>query len=428
MKKALILAYDYPPYHSIGAQRPNSWYRYFKQFGVQPTVITRHWEVIQDASERNFTSKIQETHTQVEEEGKTILVPYRANIRDKMIMKYGLNKFVLLRKVLSLLINVGQYYSFMFDALSPIYKAAKDELDQEKYDVIITTGEPFVLFRHAALLSAQYNIPWVADYRDGWTTMEHITYYNRLEKFFLKYVFKRIEKNLLSNVALITTASPNYKTALEELHQGKRVEVIYNGYDDDLIELEDNVETETEFFKLAYPGTLYPYQPIEIFLEGLKLFKKQKPDLKLKVFFYGMNFNEPQKNRVLQASEESIQEHLVFTGKVPKAELYRITQNTHLFILLGHKSVKALAGKLFDYLLLQRQILFVQPDEGPQQTILEQCETGLFCEDAEKVCSYLEKYYEAWENRESFQYEAKGYQQFSREVQAERMVGLIRNI
>jgi len=395
---------------------------------LSPTIITRHWEDIQDASERNFTSTIQEIHTQLEEEGKTILVPYRANLRDKIIMKYGLNRFVALRKILSLIINVGQYYSFQLDSLAPIYTMAKEELRKEQYDIIIASGEPFVLFRHAALLSAKYNIPWVADYRDGWTTIEHIAYYNRIEKFLLKSVFTSIEKKLLQHVALITTASPNYKTALEKLHVDKRIEVIYNGYDDDLIEYNENAGTEEAFLKLAYPGTLYPYQPIEIFLEGLRLLKNQSPHLKLKVFFYGMNFNESQKNRVLQAANKNIIEHLIFTEKFSKTELYQLMQNTHLFILLGHESVKALAGKLFDYLLLKRQILFVQPDSGPQQTILEQCETGLFCEDALQVCGYLEKYYKAWENGEPFQHEAKNYQQFSRKVQAERMVGLINQI
>ncbi len=35
MKKVLILAYDFPPYVSVGGLRPYSWYKYFKEFGLK---------------------------------------------------------------------------------------------------------------------------------------------------------------------------------------------------------------------------------------------------------------------------------------------------------------------------------------------------------------------------------------------------------
>ena len=44
MKKVLILAYDFPPYVSVGGLRPHAWYKYLKEFGVEPIVVTRQWE------------------------------------------------------------------------------------------------------------------------------------------------------------------------------------------------------------------------------------------------------------------------------------------------------------------------------------------------------------------------------------------------
>jgi glycosyltransferase involved in cell wall biosynthesis len=43
MKKVLILAYDFPPYVSVGGLRPYSWYKYFHEFGLYPIVVTRQW-------------------------------------------------------------------------------------------------------------------------------------------------------------------------------------------------------------------------------------------------------------------------------------------------------------------------------------------------------------------------------------------------
>ena len=34
MKKLLILAYDFPPYISVGVLRPYLWYKYMKEYGV----------------------------------------------------------------------------------------------------------------------------------------------------------------------------------------------------------------------------------------------------------------------------------------------------------------------------------------------------------------------------------------------------------
>ena len=41
--KALILCNDFPPINSIGAERPYSWFLYFKENGIEPIVITKNW-------------------------------------------------------------------------------------------------------------------------------------------------------------------------------------------------------------------------------------------------------------------------------------------------------------------------------------------------------------------------------------------------
>ena len=39
MKKVLILAYDFPPYVSVGGLRPYSWYKYFHEFGLYSVFV-----------------------------------------------------------------------------------------------------------------------------------------------------------------------------------------------------------------------------------------------------------------------------------------------------------------------------------------------------------------------------------------------------
>ena len=43
MKKALIIAQDFPPLNSIGAQRPYSWYQYFPENNIYPIIFAKNW-------------------------------------------------------------------------------------------------------------------------------------------------------------------------------------------------------------------------------------------------------------------------------------------------------------------------------------------------------------------------------------------------
>src|SRR6185436_13284920 len=100
MKRVLILAYDFPPYASIGGQRPASWFRYFKSLGAEPTVVTRHWDVeLKSYIDCLRPSASQEVTTTSNAHGTIIRVPYVQNIRDKMLTQLGEQRLKLFRKV-----------------------------------------------------------------------------------------------------------------------------------------------------------------------------------------------------------------------------------------------------------------------------------------------------------------------------------------
>ena len=87
---------------------------------------------------------------------------------------------------------------------------------ENNFDLIIASGEPFILFKYANKLSRKHNTPWVADYRDGWTTNQEDKTLSFQEKVMLNF-YKRKEANYLKNVKLITTASPSYKIKLSSI-------------------------------------------------------------------------------------------------------------------------------------------------------------------------------------------------------------------
>ena len=107
LKKVLILAYDFPPYVSVGGLRPHAWFKYLKKFDIYPIVITRQWQnkygsELDYISEGTSDSNIHEKF----ENGEIIRTPYKTNLSNKLLLKYGENRYKILRKLIS------GYYEF----------------------------------------------------------------------------------------------------------------------------------------------------------------------------------------------------------------------------------------------------------------------------------------------------------------------------
>src|SRR6185295_15478686 len=119
MKKVLIICYDYPPYNSIGAHRPYSWFRYLKKYGVEPVIVTRHWNEKSD-TELDYIKPtlVQETTVEKSEMGTVIRVPHKPSLRDRILLKYGYNKYKLFRRLLSMFHMIFRYLGMAFDSTS----------------------------------------------------------------------------------------------------------------------------------------------------------------------------------------------------------------------------------------------------------------------------------------------------------------------
>ena len=103
----MILAYDFPPYVSVGGLRPFSWYKYFKEFDVYPIVITRNWST-HHGSQLDYIEASDSLETIIEETEVATLIktPYKPNLANKIMLKYGDSKYKLIRK------GISAYYEF----------------------------------------------------------------------------------------------------------------------------------------------------------------------------------------------------------------------------------------------------------------------------------------------------------------------------
>lgn len=428
MKKVLILAYDFYPYHSIAAQRPFSWLKYFPENDISVRVVTRHWDRPILTSTDCFLPSIDQSvvvkkfapHAQI------ISVPFKPNLRDQILLKYGLHRKIIIRKILSFFLSFGKFFFSTIDETEAIYKAAHAALSIEKADIIIATGEPFILFKHAATLSKEFGVPWIADYRDCWTNNYALQKLNSIEK--IKFsILKSIEKKLIAKAFWLTTPSPSYKKKLLEIHPQKNIEVIYNGYDLTNEEALSQIESETQHFEIAYAGIFYPHQKLELFLEGFKKWHSQYPDRKVKIIFYGLEFYDQMVDRVMRCAPEIVS-MIEVTPRYAYDEVLLKLKKAHVLLLLSSKGADWLNAKVFDYLALLKPVLLVQNDHGILEQILEQTNTAYKADDIEEVFRQLEDLYQNFYVKKSQIHPNSSYLNYSRKEQAKKLSTLIKKI
>ena len=422
MKKALILAYDFPPFNSIGAQRPYAWFKYFREFGIEPVVVTRHWDrEITGPDDCNLPSLNAEITTEETDHGTLVRAPFFPSLRDRLISRTDLPT-VLFRKVLSVWQLLTEHFIEASDNKTPIYKAAKAYLKENKVDMILACGEPFVLFRYASELSSEFNIPWCGDYRDGWSTnyrWDDAKLYGLIQK----QVQQRVEKKVVKSASVLTTAAPSFSKRISVLTGRKEEEipVIYNGYFEDLFEGLDETPTK-EKFTVVHAGTLYYFQRVETYLKGLNLFLKKHPEAEIETIFFGLNFYPAQIDRIKKAAGKA---EVTFTNKIPHREMLSQLASSHLQLLVATPEKHQIYGKAFDYIASGKPTLMVENDEGPLEWILSFQENSAMASTAEQVSNYLEKLYF---NPDATKRRKRQGDTFTRRNQTQRYAELILNI
>ena len=369
-KKVLILAYDFPPYISVGGMRPYGWFKYLPKDLFEVTIVTRQWSSkvnsAIDCILPTSSTLLELEHTT---DGRIFRAPFQPNLRDKILIKYGFDKFGLIRKGMSFFIDLFKHTFSFCDSSRTIYNAANSLCENEPFDVIIATGEPFILFKHAHQLSKKHHIKWVGDYRDGWTTNQRKDRLGFAESI-INNNYKRKEKKYIKTASLITTAADEYRSELSSIINADKIHVVLNGFISRFSSLKIDIDKKQRF-EISYLGTLYSHQNIEMFMEGVEKFisKTGVSVNQFSIKFIGLNFYPDQKERVFKCSE-AINPYLIFTDKVPYEELIEEVKESSLLLLMSQKNMNWLNAKVFDYLMFNKPVLFLGNDEGILDNIL----------------------------------------------------------
>lgn len=424
MIKVLIIAHDFPPLNSIGAQRPYSWYKNLKAYGIYPVVITRHWndhiKVDTDYYKASHCNDISYTKDSF---GTLIKVPFNPNYKDKLIIK---SKLILWRKIISFLYSILKYFSAHFDNTSNLYDEALKYASNNSVDLIIATGEPWINFKYAKNISSKLNIPWIADYRDGWSTNFNTNTTGKISKWLNTFFYQKLEKRYINTCEFIIASDPDVIEDLRELHPHKKIENIINGYDDLLIEQTKDIKQNSKIFTIGYAGTIYKFQQLEMFLEGYENFIRKNKISNTQCYFIGANYSTQQRQRILSFSE-TLNPFLVLTDRKPQLDVLNDLKTANILLLLLDDTVIALPAKVYEYIGLDRKILVVKNDKNVVEKIIMNSTSGLLCENLLDLENFLLELYIEFENNKSITSTTSNKKLYSRKHQSEKLAHIIKN-
>ena len=440
MIKVLILAYDFPPYVSVGGLRPFSWYKYFREFGVDPVIITRQWgnsygNHLDYIAPGTSASEIIEEN----ELGTVIRSPYHPNLSNRILLNKGESKWRLIRKVNSAFFEVAQFYIPVGPKIE-VYHTANRYLKSNKVDLILATGDPFVLFHYANKLSKEYKTPWIADYRDPWSHHKENT-----RTFFVKLWLKSLEKRIVSQSIYATTVSTFVQEKINGILPKLPMEIIPNGYDPDALAAVHDITPQNKVLRFAFVGTIYEWHPLELFLEQLHLFKKNN-QISLEVNFYGTN-KTTWINEFIRSKCPNLIGTVNTYSKMPNQALLKTLASHHVMILFNYYSY--LGTKIFDYLAIKRQIIlcfeqdpvaealrkrYFSIEESSngntqlQADVLRKTNGGIVVTDAANLQRVFTSLQEEFLRTGNIACDSRDIEQYSRRIQVERLASLIKSI
>ncbi len=369
MKKVLIITQYFKQSQMVGSIRLQGLAKYLPVHGWKPTILT-----VESSSALEPTCRIVETPF----EDSTTKWKRRLGMSEERTAKEQLGQSTAKDKnsptdlAIKLWEAVFAYPDTSIGWLLPGSTVGDKLLHEEHFDAILSSSGPVTTHLIAHKIREKNGVPWVADLRDLWTQNHYYQHWwpRRLRE-------ERLERRTLSTADALTTVSLPLADRLAELHEGKTIISIPNGFDPS--NLNPGTPTTKEF-SIIHAGNMFQGrrdpEPLlrairELVSEGIM----NEGDVVID--FYGANEDWLVKDIQRHGFQDRVRMH----GKVPRGVIVERERESQILLLLmwNHPEERGYyTGKLFEYLAARRPILSFQGvDGGVTGDLLRQTQAGV---------------------------------------------------
>jgi glycosyltransferase involved in cell wall biosynthesis len=264
-----------------------------------------------------------------------------------------------------------------------------------RIDALYSSSPPISVHLIAGLAKGRLGVPWIADFRDPWVGNAFAPplpwIHERIQRRLERWIVRRADRVLFATPSLTRAYADRYPDI------ASRFVTMTNGYDrDDLQAIPSRPAFQDGKFRLIYAGSLYGEHELALFLDGLGRALSRDPSLRgrLRVEFVGWLSGNNQAIADRAVRSDMFAGIVTFEGFLPRNEaLRRVASADAALHLLADEPGKGLfvAGKLFDYLGLDRPILAVVP-EGDVRQILRELDWGVVADpEPEAIAAGLDR-------------------------------------
>jgi len=336
--KLLVIANPYPPMASAGTTRVVRFLRHLPDEGWQPTVLTAR-----AAGPAPEPPGVRVVRTPV---------PWPRRLLGGGRRSTRVNSWI----------AVPDPY---FGWVGPAVFKGRDLLRGERFDAVFSSSPRPSVHLVAALLSRSSGLPWLADYRDPWSTYMFRTYPTAAHRA----AHLRLEAWALGRAAAVTAVNKPIVDDLVARHPwlAGRAHVLPNGFD--LGEAADDVALG-EGFWIVHTGRLYGReQQVEAFLTALAA---QADDVK--ALFVGVD-----QSRVRPGADRlGLGARVRVEPLVPHGRALGYQRAADALLLVNGRRPEAMSSKVFEYLQAGRPVFAISPAGSAAR--------GLFAEAGGGTC------------------------------------------
>lgn len=403
----LIICYGFPPIGGGGVPRPLKMAKYLGEYGWNVHVLTVDpaYHATLDPSLLAQLPKEVKIHRAKEMQ----LIPNKGAASAAVTSSNGTAatppqpsiKSVLKKQVIQFLKKMKPYLLIPDDQILWMPNAVKlgrEIMRREKIDVIFSTSGPVTNHLVARKLARETGCRWVADFRDPWTQNMHtsgIAWRERLEE--------RMETGVMSEADAITTVTATFADNFRKKHGAwiKRLELIYNGFDQADFEGLQPLHGVPGKFHAVYAGILYQKRNPRLLLEAIReLIDAGEVDQHDLLLSFAGVFDYPgySENRVC-VERLKLQDNVRLMGNLPHKEALGLMKGADALLLIGDVSADAgayIPGKLYEYMGVGKPILALNK-AGEATDIIEQFQLGQVADPEDKDAikeAYLRLYRE----------------------------------
>lgn len=378
MKKVLIITYYWIPGGGSGVQRWIKFVKYLRDFGWEPVIYTPE-NPEYPSIDNSFDKDIPENMEVIK---ATIWEPYNiyrilSGKKSNTVINAGFirekNKKSLADKISywlrgNLLIPDPRIFW-----VRPSIKKLAKHIENSGIEAIITTGPPHSMHLIGNGLKKKFpNIPWIADFRDPWTS---VYYFKDMKIGYLAHkVHQLLERKIVRGADQIIVVSEGMKQEFERLH-AKDIQIITNGYDTETITNDISLDKK---FSISYLGLLTERQnPLKLW-QVLAELCSESDEIKnnLEINLIG----KIDHSAIETINAIGLGRILNYRSYIPHDEAIIAQRKSQVLLLLllnQPNTDSILTGKLFEYLAAKRPIIGIGSTTGDAAKLLDETQAGV---------------------------------------------------